>query len=141
MDSLQAIVCVDDEAIIVMAMRQELARQLKGRFRVESALSAQEALDLIDKLYAENVRVVLVLTDWLMPGIKGDELLAIIKRKHPDIHCILISGQVDSRAVAAAQLETVLDAYIQKPWRRDRLMETVLSCVDLQDTQGEPSPA
>jgi DNA-binding NtrC family response regulator len=139
MGSCPAIICVDDEAIILMAMKQELARSLKGRFRMESALNAQAALDLIDELYAKDIKVVLVLTDWLMPGIKGDELVAIVKRKYPDIHCILVSGRVDEKAVGAAIRDKALDAYIQKPWNKERLLEAVLSCVDAQCSGGGTS--
>jgi response regulator RpfG family c-di-GMP phosphodiesterase len=130
MDGCPAIISDDDEAIILMAMKQELARSLKGRFRLESALDAQSAIDLVDELYAKDVRVVLVLTDWLMPGMKGDELVAIIKRKHPNTRCILVSGKVDEKAVAAAMRENGLDAYVQKPWNKERLLEAVLRCVD-----------
>ncbi len=129
MDRQEAIVCVDDEVVILMALKLELARHFKGRFRMEIALNAEEALRLIDELDSENVHVILMLTDWLMPGLPGDQLVALVKTKHPDIRCILVSGQVDEQAIEAAQLNPLLDAFIRKPWRTVQLIESVSRCV------------
>ncbi len=129
MDRQEAIVCVDDEVVILMALKMELTRHFKGRFRTEIALNAEEALRLIDDLDSENVRVTLMLTDLLMPGIPGDQLVALVKRSHPDIRCILVSGQVDERAMEEAQLNPLLDAFIRKPWRSGQLIESVSRCV------------
>jgi DNA-binding NtrC family response regulator len=130
MDGGQAIVCVDDEVIILLSLKQELTRYFNGRFRTEIAVSAEEALVLIERLYSEDVRVILMLTDWLMPGIKGDQLISLVKQKHPDVRCIMISGQVDTSAVEAAKLNPLLDAFIKKPWRSGQLIESILRCVD-----------
>lgn len=129
MDRQEAIICVDDEVIILMALRLELTRHFKGRFRTEIALNAQEALDLIEELDSEDVHVTLVMTDWLMPGIQGDQLLSIVKNKHPDTRCILISGQVDEKAIEEAKLNPLLDGFIRKPWRSVQLIESVSRCV------------
>ena len=131
MDEKQAIVCVDDEVIILMSLKLELTRSFKGRFRMETATSAEDALELIEKLYSESVRVILILTDWLMPGIKGDQLIAIVKERHPDVRCIMISGQADAKAIAEAKLNPLLDAFIKKPWNARQLIDSVQRCVDL----------
>jgi DNA-binding NtrC family response regulator len=136
MDGEEAIVCVDDEVIILLSLRQELKKHFNGRFRVETALCADDAIARIEGLYAEGLRVILIMTDWLMPGIKGDELIAIVKRAHPDIHCILISGQVDEDTLAKAKLGPLLDAFIRKPWHSARLIESVSRCVDAGGEAG-----
>lgn len=130
MEGEKAIICVDDEVIILMSLKLELMRSFKDRFRTETATSAEDALELVDKLYSEQVRVILILTDWLMPGIKGDQLIAIVKRKHPDVRCIMISGQADAKEIEAAKLNPLLDAFIKKPWRSGQLIESVRRCVD-----------
>ncbi|HRZ64341.1 MAG TPA: response regulator [Spirochaetia bacterium] len=139
MEAQKAIVCVDDEAIILMAMKAELARQFRGRFRVESALDARKALELIERLFSEGFSVAMVLTDWLMPGIKGDELVLLVKQDHPEVRCVLVSGQADAKAIAEARLESSLDAYIEKPWGVDRLLKVVKSCLDSPAAE-EPPP-
>ncbi len=130
----EAIVCVDDEVVILMALKMELARHFKGRFRTEIALNAEEALRLIEVLDSENVRVTVMLTDWLMPGMSGDQLIARVKHTHPDIRCILVSGQVDEPAIEEAKLNPLLDAFIRKPWRNGQLIESVSRCVGAECT-------
>jgi hypothetical protein len=42
--------CVDDEAIILLALKNELRRSLPANFRVETALDAESAMELIELL-------------------------------------------------------------------------------------------
>ncbi len=67
-----AILCVDDEAIIVMSLIHELKTNLGERFIYESAMNAREAFQPIEDTIQEGNEVILVISDWLMPGIKGD---------------------------------------------------------------------
>lgn len=136
MDDHRAIICVDDEAIILLALKKELVRRLPSRFRVETAIDAESALELLEKIEGDGVRVVLILSDWLMPGTKGDEFIRRVKRDRPDIHCILVSGQADARAIAQNQLLAFLDAFIAKPWRTESLIKAVMSCLG---EGGEPA--
>ncbi len=124
-----AILIVDDEAIILMSLRQELRAKYGGRFRLESALNAAEANAIIEGLAAEGVEVILVISDWLMPGVKGDEFLADVKRRYPGIRCIIVSGHIDMQAIAAVRESLALDAFIQKPWKRGELLAAVDACV------------
>jgi DNA-binding NtrC family response regulator len=138
MEGKDAIVCVDDEVVILLSLRLELKRYFKGRFRVETASSAEDALALVDALYAEGFRVILVLTDWLMPGIKGDELISIVKEQHPDVHCILVSGQVDEDSLAKAKAGELLDDFVRKPWHSKRLIESIMACLGDSKLSGDP---
>jgi len=130
MDAKDAIVCVDDDIIILMSLKREIARHFKDRFRIEISLSAKEALGTIDELIEQGVRVILILTDWLMPGMKGDKLVTAVKESHPGIKCILISGQVDKKALAEAGIDGLVDCFVPKPWRTEQLMESVQKCLD-----------
>jgi DNA-binding NtrC family response regulator len=130
MEGKDAIVCVDDEVVILLSLRMELQRYFKERFRVVTASNAEDALALVDSLYADGSRVILILTDWLMPGIKGDELISIVKRAHPDVRCILVSGQVDEDSLARAKAGDLLDAFVRKPWHSKALIDSVLACID-----------
>lgn len=126
-----AILLVDDEAIILMSLKQELRARYKDRFLLESALNAADANVIIDELAGEGVRVILIISDWLMPGIKGDAFLADVKRRHPGVHCIIISGHIDPESVASVRDSLRLDAFIQKPWNRAELLAAVDACLAL----------
>jgi DNA-binding NtrC family response regulator len=132
----QAIICVDDEAIILLALKNELRRRLPGRFHVETALDAESAIELIERLEGDGVKVVLILSDWLMPGTKGDEFIERVKRERPDIRCILVSGQADAMTIAQNKLQALLDAFVAKPWQSESLIRTVMGCLE---SDREPS--
>jgi DNA-binding NtrC family response regulator len=135
-DEDRAIICVDDEAIILLALKNELVRRLPPRFHVETAIDAESAMELIERLEGSGVRVVLILSDWLMPGTKGDEFIERVKRDRPDIHCILVSGQADAKTIAQHKLTELLDAFIAKPWQTERLIGAVMDCLDAGADRG-----
>jgi CheY-like chemotaxis protein len=136
-----AILCVDDEAIIILSLKMELLGQFGKEFIIETACDAEEALKVIDELTESGVRLILVISDWLMPGMKGDEFLAKVKLLQPGVRCIILSGQANPAAIERARREVSLDAYIEKPWDRRVLMEAVRACVDGADrARGPGSP-
>ncbi len=124
-----AILLVDDEAIILMALKQELRAKYGDQFLLEAALNATDANGIIDELAEEGVRIILIISDWLMPGIKGDAFLADVKRRHPEVRCIIISGHIDPESIAKVRESLRLDAFIQKPWKRGELLSAVDACV------------
>lgn len=125
----QAILCVDDEAIIALALRQELKQHFKERFVYESANSAETALAIIADLTQEEVSLILVISDWLMPGMKGDEFLCKVKELHPEIKTLLITGQAPHEVTEKLCRDGVAEAVILKPWRGPQLISLVESCI------------
>lgn len=125
----KAILLVDDEAIILMALKAELRDALGSGYRYETALSAEDALELIKELDAEGFRVVVVISDWLMPGMKGDEFLARVHRQDPGIALIMLTGQADEAAIARVREEAKILACVRKPWRSSELISLIRSAV------------
>ncbi|MBN1531692.1 MAG: response regulator [Spirochaetes bacterium] len=126
--SKSAILCVDDEAIIVMSLMQELKMNLGDRFVYESAMNAQEAFQAIEDLMLDGITVILVISDWLMPGIKGDEFLIKVREKYPSIRSIMITGQADDAAVERVMKEAMTSAVLRKPWNTRELIESIEQC-------------
>ncbi len=129
METKKAIICVDDEAIIVLSLKQELQSRLGDEYVYECAMSADEALQIIDELHAEDVAVILVISDWLMPGIKGDEFLIRLKKAHPEIKSIMITGHADDAAVDRVLAEAGANAVLKKPWSTEELITEVSACL------------
>lgn len=125
----EAILCVDDEAIILMAMKRELKAHFKERFRFETALDAAEGLRIIDALSEDGVSVILVISDWLMPGMKGDEFLMTIRSLHPNIQTIMVTGHADPHSIERTIKEAGAFKVLQKPWNRNELIEAISACV------------
>lgn len=120
-----AILIVDDEAIILMALKLELSVPFGNRYRVETALSAEEGLELMDELAQDGVDVILIISDWLMPGMKGDDFLIMAKKANPTVRTIMITGQADAAAVDRARREAGLLACFSKPWSAEELESVI----------------
>jgi YesN/AraC family two-component response regulator len=120
-----AILLVDDESIILLSLKQELQDHFGTQFIYETAMSGTEALEIVNDLSDAGVKLILIITDWLMPGLKGDELLTEVSKIHSDIKTILISGQVDENSLKELQSKIKLSASFTKPWDSDELIETI----------------
>jgi DNA-binding NtrC family response regulator len=121
------ILCVDDEKIVLVNLIQQLKSFFGTQFQLETAESAEEALEVIEDV---SNPIILLITDWLMPGMKGDEFLIQFSQKHPNTISIMLSGQADDSAVERAVKEAKLYAFIKKPWQKDELIEIIQKAID-----------
>ena len=139
-----AILCVDDEPIILNSLQEQLLRIFGNNYNIESAESGEEALEVIEELQTEGIEVALVISDQIMPGIKGDELLSIIHVHNPQIVKIMLTGQADIQALANAVNAANLYRYITKPWEAIDLSLTVkeaLRCYTQQQQLAQQNQA
>jgi len=125
----EAILCVDDEVVILLAMKQELKRRFGTRFVVETALDPDEAVEAVRDLESKGTRTALVITDWLMPGSRGDRLVQGLRETWPGIKAILVTGQADEESIREAMTIGGFDVRLTKPWRADELYAAIESCV------------
>ena len=123
------IVCIDDEPAVLDSLKIELKRALGNECIIETAEGGVDALELVKELQLENAEVALVLSDYIMPDIKGDELLGQIHRLSPQTLTIMLTGQADLTAVGNAIKSAKLYRYIPKPWHTEDLKITVLEAV------------
>ncbi len=128
-----AILCVDDESTILDTLKEQLVRRFGNEYAYELAENAEEAWEVIEELDEDEVPVVVVVSDWLMPGIKGDEFLLQVHKKFPKMIKIMLTGQADQEAIERVQKEAVLDAYLQKPWTEEQLSNAIVSALESQD--------
>ncbi len=120
-----AILCVDDEAVILRSLRDQINKYFGNQHLCEIAESVEEAWEVIDELNEEDVKILIIISDWLMPGVKGDEFLIELNRRFPKIVTVLLSGQVDESAVDRIYKNTPLHAYLAKPWNEEELMNVI----------------
>lgn len=125
----EAILCVDDEAVILLAMRQELRRRYTGRFLIETAVDSRTAAIRIEDLEAKGISTALIISDWFMPGVRGDQFLVEVHERRPDIKMILITGHAELESVDRARREAGLFACLQKPWRAADLFAVIDDCL------------
>jgi CheY-like chemotaxis protein len=107
------ILVVDDEPDIEMLFRQHLRRDLRaGRFDMEFASSAQDALNVIGR--ENGRRIILLLSDINMPGMSGLDLLPTVKQARPDLPVIMITAYGDPETRRRA-VERGADGLLTKP--------------------------
>ena len=120
-----AILCVDDEPVILESFTEQLKRNLGREYEIEAAESGEEALEIIEELREEGIEIALVVSDHIMPGMKGDELLIKIHDRYPKTLNIMLTGQADAQAVGNVVNAANLYRYIAKPWDETDLILTV----------------
>lgn len=125
--SKPVILCVDDERMVLDSLRTQLAAEFGNAYTYEGAEDAEEALDVISEIYDDEASVIVIISDWLMPGIKGDELLIRIHQKYPNVIKIMLTGQADEVAIERAIKQANLHRCLSKPWSEAELLATIKS--------------
>lgn len=128
--SQSAIICVDDEVVILDSLKKQLRRKFGEQFIYEVAESAIEAWEIIEELKSDEIEVIVIVSDWLMPGIKGDEFLIQINQRFPEIIKIMLTGQADESAIERAKKEANLHACLYKPWTEEELTNIITTALD-----------
>jgi CheY-like chemotaxis protein len=123
--SNRAILCVDDEVIILESLKEQLQRRFGDRYVYEIAEGVNEAWDVIEELYNDGIRILMIVSDWLMPEVKGDEFLIAVHERYPDTITVMLTGQADETALERARREANLYACLRKPWTEEDLVEIV----------------
>lgn len=129
------ILCVDDEEMIVDALKIELVNNISPDIHVETATSAEEALQIVNESLKQGDRFILVISDQRMPGMTGEVLLARLDKIIPHSLKILLTGYTNLEAVQYAINNASLFRYIQKPWEQEDLILTVKQAIDKYNTK------
>lgn len=112
------ILVVDDEEVIRSGLERTIARQFPEH-RVLLAGSPAEAVELL-----RSRPVDLVLTDVLMPGMTGLELMAFSRAKQPQVKWVVISAYSEF-AYAQEAVRLGARAYLLKPIGKDSLIALI----------------
>lgn len=121
----KAIVCVDDENIILESLGEQIRNMFGDEYLYETAENADEGLEVIEELAQEDIDVLVIVSDWLMPGKKGDQFLIDVHQKFPKIVKVMLTGQADESAIQNAINNAELHAYISKPWTAKELEKVI----------------
>jgi signal transduction histidine kinase len=127
--SKPAIICVDDEPIVLESLKIELRHALGDSCLIETAESGEEALELFEELQTDRYEIAVVLADQSMPGLRGDELLKQIHQLSPQTLNIMITGHANLDTLDTVIRTAKLYRYIAKPWKSDDLRSTVLEAI------------
>lgn len=120
------ILCVDDDPTVLTALRALLGK-LGQEFSVEIAESGDEALEIEADLRAHGQELAVVISDFIMPGMRGDELLVRLHQQSPATIKIMLTGQSAFDGVKRAINQANLYRFLEKPFNNDDLLLTVKS--------------
>ncbi len=119
----ETILLVDDEASIRRMVIDTL--DPLGYILIEAS-SGEEALRLSR---ATKAKIDLLLTDVVMPGINGPQLISILRKERPETKAILMSGYPDHVAAQKGELEPGV-AFINKPFSPFSLTDKIRAVMD-----------
>jgi CheY-like chemotaxis protein len=114
------VLVVDDEPAVANVM--EMMLRFEGH-EVQKVAGAREALSLL-----EATRFDFIITDFLMPVMKGDELAAVIKQRWPKQPVIMLTAHADMLRSSGKTINGV-DALINKPFLLADLRAAMAKCM------------
>jgi len=129
MENKMVVICVDDEETVLQSLELELQNKL-GDCILELAQSGEEALEICEEYRDKGYDIPLVICDYIMPNLKGDEVLKKIYESYPSTYKIMLTGQADLSGVVRAINEANIYRYIAKPWEREDLWLTVTAAIE-----------
>jgi YesN/AraC family two-component response regulator len=122
----KAIICVDDEKSISWGVQQQITRAFPNQYLIEIAESGEEALEILEELKSMNTGLFMLITDQMMPGMKGHELIEKINEISPDTKCILLTGYTEDNIMTEVANLNVYKI-LKKPWEFEHLINAIES--------------
>ena len=83
--------------------------------------------EIKDHFSKDEIKILIIVADWLMPGMNGDEFFIKVHRKYPSIVKIMLTGQANEEAINRAKEHADLFAVLYKPWSEDELFNIIKS--------------
>ena len=130
MENQKVILCVDDERLVLVSLKAQLKKNLGDAYSIEMAESGEDGLSIVEEIMKEGHDLPLVISDQIMPGMKGDDFLIRLHGLLPATRTIMLTGQANADAVGNALNRARLYRYISKPWDETDLMMAVNAALD-----------
>ncbi len=119
----ETLLLVEDEAPV----RESVRRLLEWHgYTVIEARNGADALQIYE---GDEEGIDLVLTDLIMPGMGGHELVERLRARHPDLRVVFMSGYAD-KAVTSNGAVRKGTAYVEKPFTVELLMQRLREVLD-----------
>ena len=118
---------------VLLAEDEEAVRELAGEFLRSSGykvIEGKDGLDALEKAEQEAGTIDALVTDVVMPRMRGTELAQRLKRVHPAIKIVYMSGYLEHNGEDGFIADS---AQLQKPFSRDSLLQK------LREISGHPA--
>jgi adenylate cyclase len=129
-ERVACVLLVDDDQLDLSTLRMLL--EISGGFRVlEFADPLQAILEL------ERTLVDIVISDYMMPGINGIDLLKKARALQPQAMRILLTGHADKLNATRAFTEAGVYQYMEKPWDNECLLLVLRNALQEKDLRQQ----
>jgi DNA-binding NtrC family response regulator len=115
--AIATVLLVDDEVPFVETMTKRLSRR---DLQIVTAFGGKEGLEQLEK----NQHIEVVILDVKMPGMDGIETLKEIKKKHPLVEVVMLTGHATVESAIEGMKQGAYD-YLMKPCDMETLMAKV----------------
>ena len=122
-EGTETILIAEDEIAVRFLMRSIL--QQRG-YRVIDAANGKEALNLVAKFQGD---VQLLITDVVMPKMRGTQLVAELRKQNPNLAVLYVSGYAEQVALEGGLFNSET-TFLQKPFSNDSLAIKVRTLLD-----------
>jgi serine phosphatase RsbU (regulator of sigma subunit) len=116
------ILLVDDDEMLLAGLK----RQLRNKFRVETAISGEDAVKMVE----DNGPYAVVVSDYMMPGMNGIELVTRVKLTNPDTIRMMLTGSADMTTAIKAVNEGSIYKFHPKPCPAETLGDAIQSGIN-----------
>ena len=130
-ENTATVLVVDDEPNLRRVLTAVLERE------GHRVLVADGGRDAIRKARAET-RLDLLVTDYLMPDLNGLEVLEAVRKHHPGLRALLISGHGTVRSAVEAMRLGAFD-FLTKPFDVEKVRETVARALAAESGASAPT--
>lgn len=112
------VLCVDDDPLVLQVTRIALER---NGYQV---LTAADGIEAIARFEREREEIALVVLDWLLPGLTGEEVAPRLMAIDPEVRILVTSGQYCASVLSVVVREGVYD-FLPKPYSPAQLIGAV----------------
>ena len=129
------ILVVDDNLVNRNILQEQIKHWKCKSIAVESG---KDALTILDRARTKNVKIDLMIIDYHMPGMNGEELFNIVRNSdaHRQIPIVMLTS-VNQDDVSQRLQDNGLDAIMTKPARTSNLLNAITDCLFKAQSQLE----
>ena len=126
----KTILFVDCDEDILKSLRKLVS---DTNYIVYLARSGEEALEILN-----NNRIDLIMADINLAKMNGYDLLIQVKKKHPKVFRVILSGNKEEALIIKAIQKNIAKLFIYKPWDNRHLLNILNGIFEFQNKISSP---